>query len=176
MTGTDRPPGPAAPGMRATDRPAAPAPPPTLLRAADEVAGLAPDLGWSEASGLVEGLLDGLAHVLADAATDRDQPRPQPLVVGAIGGTDRTPDHASCRATAGRLRVLAVELARHPAPWAGEASGVMTDLGDLLDQVADRTRRGALTRADKGVVLRRLHGLHRRLREVLPTHPGQDVR
>ncbi|KUG53660.1 hypothetical protein AVL62_02465 [Serinicoccus chungangensis] len=172
MTGIDRPPGPTAarPPSGAVSRPAA------LLRAAEEVSLLAPDLGWSEASGLVEALLDGVAHVLADAATGLDRPRPQPLVVGAIGGADRVPDHAGCRAAAGRLRALAGEVLPHPAPWVTEAAGVMTELGDLLDRVADRTRSGTLTRADKGVVLRRLHGLHRRWRAVLPGPGGQDVR
>ncbi|WP_298747802.1 hypothetical protein [uncultured Serinicoccus sp.] len=172
MTGIDRPPGPTAARQRSGAGPA----PATLLRAAEEVSALAPDLGWSEASGLVEALLDGVAHVLADAATDRDRPRPQPLVVGAIGGTDRLPDHAGCRAAAGRLRALSGELLPHPAPWVAEAATVMTELGDLLDRVADRTRSGALTRADKGVVLRRLHGLHRRWRAALPEPGAQDVR
>lgn len=172
MTGSIRPSGPTEAGPRAGDETGAA----TLLSAAQEVGGLAPDLGWSEASGLTEALLDGIAHVLADAADGRAEPRPQPLVVGAIGAADRLPDHAGCRAAAGRLRALARPLDAHPTGWASDTASVMTELGDLLDRVADRTRRGALSRADKSVVLRRLHSLQRRLREALPAHTGQDVR
>lgn len=172
MTGSIRPSGPTEAGLRTGEDTGSVA----LVRAAHEVAGLAPDLGWSEASGLVDALLDGIAHVLADAADGRAEPRPQPVVVGAIGAPDRLPDHAGCRAAAGRLRSLARSLETHPARWAGDTASIMTDLGDLLDRVADRTRSGALSRADKGVVLRRLHSLGRRLREALPAHPGQDVR
>lgn len=135
-----------------------------LLHAVDELAGLAPDLGWSEASGVTEALLDGLAHRLADAATDREEPRPLPLVVGAIGEPDRPPDHASCRAASARLRALSPLLTADPRPWASEGGTIMVELGDLLDHLAERTRRAALTGSDKGVVLRRLHALQRRLR------------
>ncbi|ANS78398.1 hypothetical protein SGUI_1002 [Serinicoccus hydrothermalis] len=149
--------------------------PSALLRAAEEISGLAPDLGWAEASGMAEGLLDSVSHLLADAASGRDAPRPQPLVVGAIGGADRTPDHAGCRAAAARLRAHAPTLADHPRPWVATAAGVLDDLADLLDQVADRTRRGALGRSDKGVVLRRLHRSQQRLRDTLPPEDPQAV-
>lgn len=137
-----------------------------VLRAADDLTALAPDLGWAEATGLADALVDALAHRCVDLAAGRGQPGPLPLVVGAIGGTDAAVDHASCRASAARLRALAPVVAASPdAPsWAGVTASVMTDLADLLDQVADRSRRGRLTLVDKGVTLRRLHGLHRQLR------------
>lgn len=135
-----------------------------LLRAVEEVSSLAPDLGWSEASGVAEAVLDGVAHRLADAATAREEPTPLPLVVGAIGGPDRLPDHASCRAAAARLRTLAPLLEQRHTSWERRAGSVMADLGDLLDRIADRTRSGSLTFSDKGVALRRLHALQRSLR------------
>lgn len=143
---------------------APPTPPEALLRGVEELVELAPDLGWSEASGVAEALLDGLAHRMADASTDRQEPRELPLVVGAIGGPDRVPDHAACRATSARLRALAPLLSDDPRPWVRQGATVMVELGDLLDQLAERTRREALTVPDKGVVLRRLHALQRRLR------------
>ena len=150
----------------------APAPvdadPGRLLRAAEEISGLAPDLGWAEASGLTEGVLDAVSHLLADAASGRDTPRPQPLVVGAIGATDRLPDHAGCRAAAARLRAHTPALGDHPVAWVATAAGVLDEVAALLDQVADRTRRGVLGPGDKGVVLRRLHRCQRRLRAALP--------
>ena len=84
------------------------------------------------------------------------------------GATDQTVtvDHASCRAAAARLRALSPVLAQ-AAPeraWAGAAGQVMGDLAGLLDRLADLSRTRPLTAADKGVVLRRLHGLARRLR------------
>lgn len=139
-----------------------------LLRAADELTALAPDLGWAEATGLTDALVDALAHRCVDLAADREEPSPLPVVVGAIGGADSPVDHASCRAAAARLRAVA------PVVQAGSAAGgpawavgtvtVLTDLADLLDHVAGRSRRRPLTLVDKGVVLRRLHGMHRQLR------------
>lgn len=137
-----------------------------VLRAADDLTSLAPDLGWAEATGLADALVDALAHRCVDLAAGREQPGPLPLVVGAIGGADAAVDHASCRAAAARLRTLApvVTAVADAPPWAGATASVMTDLADLLDRVADRSRRGRLTLVDKGVTLRRLHDLHRQLR------------
>ncbi|WP_151524301.1 hypothetical protein [Serinicoccus kebangsaanensis] len=172
MTGIRGPAGDArGPATASGERDAA-----ALLRGAEEVSGLAPDLGWSEASGLTEGLLDALAHLLADIASGRSAPRPQPVVVGAIGGADRAPDHAGCRAAAARLRAHAPVVSRRAHPCAAGAAAVMTDLADLLDQVADRSRRGALGGSDKGVVLRRLHRLHARVRDTLTGAGDQAVR
>lgn len=140
------------------------APAAALLRAVDEVAGLAPDLGWGEATTVAEALLDQLAHRLADAAAGQDEPTELPLVVGAIGGADHTPDHASCRAVAARLRATAPLLAARHTGWERQAASTMVQLGELLDQVADRTRRGRISVSDKGIVLRRLHALQRGLR------------
>ena len=135
-----------------------------LLQAVDEVAGLTPDLGWGEATTVVEALLDQLAHRLADAASGQEQPTELPLVVGAIGGADHTPDHASCRAVAARLRATAPLLTARHTGWERQAGETMVQLGDLLDQVADRTRRDRIRASDKGVVLRRLHVMQRALR------------
>lgn len=137
-----------------------------VLRVADDLTALAPDLGWTEATALTDALVDALAHRCVDLATDREQPTTLPLVVGAIGGVDGTVDHASCRAAAARLRALApVVAARSDGPaWASGTASVMTDLADLLDHVAGRARQRPLTLVDKGVTLKRLHGLHRQLR------------
>ncbi|WP_161600196.1 hypothetical protein [Serinicoccus marinus] len=150
----------------------APAPvdadPGRLLRAAEEISGLAPDLGWAEASGLTEGVLDAVSHLLADAASGRDTPRPS-----------RSSSAPSVPPTASRT-TPAAGLPRHgseptPPPWATTRSpgsppraGVLDEVAALLDQVADRTRRGVLGPGDKGVVLRRLHRCQRRLRAALP--------
>lgn len=136
------------------------------LRAVEDLQAVAPDLGWAEANALVDALVDALAHRLVDVAADRDEPTPLPPVVGAIGGADGPVDHASCRAAAARLRALSPVLAQ-AAPewaWAGAAGQVMGDLAGLLDRLADLSRTRPLTAADKGVVLRRLHGLARQLR------------
>ena len=161
------PPRPPGPGPRPGDVALQPdgAAAAAALLAADELTALAPDLGWAEASGLADGLIDALAHRCVDVAAGRLEPTPLPLVVGAIGGPDGPVDHASCRAAAARLRAAArvPALASH-LPWAAGAAQGMTELAELLDHVADRSRSRPLTLADKGVVLRRLHALHRQLR------------
>lgn len=136
------------------------------LRAADELAALTPDLGWGEATGLVDALVDALAHRCVDLAGGREEPTQLPAVLGAIGGVEGPVDHASCRAAAARLRALSPVLsgAGPEQGWADTAGQVMVDLAELLDRIADLARTRTLTGADKGVVLRRLHGLHRQLR------------
>lgn len=134
------------------------------LLAADELQSMAPDLGWSEASSVAQGVLDVLAHRLVDLADDRPEPTVLPLVVGAIGGADQPLDHASCRAAAARLRSQAALLLTSAHGWAQTSGTVMVDLADLLDLAADRSRTRVLTRADKGVLLRRLHAMQRALR------------
>lgn len=140
-------------------------------RAARELEALAPDLGWPEATGLVDGLVDGLAHRCVDVAAGRDEPTPLPLVVGAIGGPDRAVDHASCRAAAARLRATAAGLRQAGADraWALSAAAAATELAELLDHVADRARAGGLRPTEKGVVLRRLHAVQRQLRDPSTT-------
>lgn len=139
-----------------------------VLRAADDLTSLAPDLGWTEATGLTDALVDALAHRCVDLAADREEPTTLPLVVGAIGGADGPVDHASCRAAAARLRALVpvveARVASDGPAWGAGTAAVMADLADLLDQVAGRSRQRTLTRVDKGVTLRRLHGMHRQLR------------
>lgn len=140
--------------------------PEVVLRAVEELHALAPDLGWAEASGLADALVDGLAQRCVDVAAGRAEPSTLPHVVGAIGGPDRPLDHASCRAAAARLRALAPALSEGPDPtaWAVETGAVMVDLADLLERLAHLARTRSLGAADKGVTLRRLHALQRRLR------------
>lgn len=139
-----------------------------LLHAADDLTALAPDLGWAEATGLTDALVDALAHRCVDLAAGRGEPTTLPVVVGAIGGSDGPVDHASCRAAAARLGSIApvvqAQVASGGPAWAAGTAAVMTDLADLLDQVAARSRQRPLTLADKGVALRRLHKMHRLLR------------
>jgi hypothetical protein len=138
----------------------------------EELQPVAPDLGWTEATALVDALVEALAHRLVDLGAGRAEPSPLPVVTGAVGGADAEPDHASCRAAAARLRRVAPVLLDGGPGYAGDAGAVMTDLADLLDRLADRTRRGRLQRSDKAVVLRRLHALRRRLH---PLGPGPTV-
>lgn len=133
----------------------------------DDLQGAAPDLGWPEATGLVDGLVDTLGHLLVDVSRGQARPTEVPMVVGAIGGADRPPDHASCRAAASTLRRATAVLEEHPTGWAGSGREVALDLADLLEHTADLSRRGRLTIAHKGVVLRRLHEMRRRLGETL---------
>lgn len=137
-----------------------------LWRAAQELEALAPDLGWPEATGLVDGLVDGLAHRCTDLASGRTEPTALPLVVGAIGGPERPTDHASCRAAAARLRVVAATLRGSAGDlgWGVRAADAAAELAELLDHVADRARTTGLRTGDKGVVLRRLHAVQRGLR------------
>jgi hypothetical protein len=135
------------------------------LQAADDLTALAPELGWAEATGLTDALIDTLAHRCVDLAAGRPEPTTLPAVLGAIGGADAAPDHASCRAAAARLRALAPAVGQHDGlAWTAPTADVMLGLADLLDHVAERSRRRPLTLTDKGVVLRRLHALHRQLR------------
>lgn len=135
-------------------------------RAARELEALAPELGWSEATGLVDALVEALAHRCLDVARGRDEPTPLPLVAGAVGGPDQAADHASCRAAAARLRATASTLRQQDPDrvWVVGAAQAAADLAELLDHVADRTRTGGLRPSDKGVVLRRLHAVQRQLR------------
>ena len=157
----DRP----APGP-GTRSPARPAPPRgEVLRAVDDLQGAAADLGWDEATGLADALVDALSHLLVDLADGSAAPTPQPLVVGAIGGAARAVDHASCRAAAATLRRVAPVLGDGP-PWAAEAAGVALELAELFDKVAEDGRSGRVPPGHKGVVLRRLHALQRRLQAL----------
>lgn len=145
-------------------------------RAARELETLAPDVGWAEATGLVDGLVDALAHRCVDLAAGRGEPTPLPLVAGAIGGTDRPADHASCRAAAARLRAAAATLRQDGGEhgWALDAARAAGDLAELLDHVADRTRARSLRASDKSVVLRRLHAAHRLLHVPQDPHDPHD--
>ena len=137
-----------------------------VLGAVDDLQGAGPDLGWPEATGLTDGLVDALSHLLVDLADGAPVPGPRPLVVGAIGGPGRPVDHASCRAAAATLRRVAPVLLGGGHAWSVSAGEVALDLGELLDQVADSGRTGRLAPSSKGVVLRRLHALQRRLQAL----------
>ncbi|HSP59551.1 MAG TPA: hypothetical protein VLO09_00680 [Ornithinimicrobium sp.] len=137
-----------------------------VLLAVEDLQTATADLGWPEATGLADGLVDALAHLLVDVADGAEQPSPRPTVVGAIGGPPRPVDHASCRAAAATLRRVAPAFAGAPPSWAAAAGGVCTELADLLDHAADLGRSGRLTLSHKGVVLRRMHALQRRLQAL----------
>jgi hypothetical protein len=137
-----------------------------LLRAVEDLQGAAADLGWPEATGLADGLVDALSHLLVDLADGAPSPSPQPAVVGAIGGPPRPVDHASCRAAAATLRRAALVLLGSGHRWAAEGGEVALALAGLLDQVAEHGRTGRVSPAHKGVVLRRLHHLQRRLQAL----------
>ncbi|MGC5583315.1 hypothetical protein ACQE98_04085 [Ornithinimicrobium sp. W1679] len=156
---TGRSPQPADPDLLPVDEGRSEA----VLLAVDDLQTATADLGWPEATGLCDGLVDALAHLLVDLADGAAHPSPRPTVVGAIGGSPRPVDHAACRAAAASLRRVAPTFEGSPAPWAGGAGSVCTELAELVDQVADLDRTGRLTLAHKGVVLRRLHALQRRL-------------
>lgn len=135
-------------------------------RAVKDLEMLAPDLGWPEATALVDAVIEGLTHRLVDVAAGRAEPSTLPLTAPPVGGHEGPADHASCRAAAARLRAarpVLLEDAEH-RPWATAAAGVAEDLAELLDQVADRSRAGLHRPTDKSVALRRLHGLARQLR------------
>lgn len=136
------------------------------LAAVEDLQGESADLGWPEASSLGDALVDALAHLLVDLASGAVSPSAQPTVVGAIGGMPRSLDHASCRACAGSLRRAASVFTQASAAWAPPAGEVALDLADLLDHAADLERGGRLTLGHKGVVLRKLQSLGRRLREL----------
>lgn len=138
------------------------------LAAVEDLQRVAPDLGWGEATGLADGVVDALSHLLVDLADGATTPTARPLVVGAIAGPAAAPDHASCRSAAATLRRVAPVLRRGAAElaWAAEAGEVALDLAELLDQVADQARSGRLALAHKGVVVRRLHVLQRRLQAL----------
>ncbi len=136
------------------------------LAALDDLHDAAADLGWDEATGLVDALVDHLAHLLVDLADGATTPTRRPVVVGAIGGPARPVDHASCRTAAAALRRVERVLRAGAPGWAPAAGDVALDLSELLDQVADRHRTGRLTPSDKSVVLRRVNVLARRLRAL----------
>lgn len=136
------------------------------LSALDDLQGAAADLGWDEATGLVDSVVDDLAHLLVDLADGATAPTARPVVVGAIGGPARPVDHASCRSAAASLRRVSTVLRDGGTPWAPEAGAVALDLSELLDQLADRHRSGRLAPSHKSVVLRRIHALQRRLRAL----------
>lgn len=140
--------------------------PTAVLLAVEDLQDATADLGWPEATGLCDGLVDALAHLLVDLADGSELPSPRPTVVGAIGGPTRPLDHASCRAAAAALRRVAPTFGAAGPPWAEGAGQVCTDLADLVDRVADLGRSGRLTPSSKGVVLRRLHALQRRLQAL----------
>lgn len=129
----------------------------------DDLQSTAADLGWSQANGLVDALIDNLAHLLVDAAAQRPQPAPHPQVVGAIGGPDGALDHASCRTAVAALRRSGAALLAGPTCWAREAGGVALDLADLLEECVEQERRRVVRPGVKGVVVRRLRSLQRRL-------------
>lgn len=149
------------PSTRAPDAPLTAA-----LLAVEDLQGSAADLGWPEVTGLADALVDALSHLLVDLAGGASRPTPRPLVVGAIGGPPRPVDHASCRAAAASLRRVAPLLLDGSPAWAPEAGTVAVELADLVDHAADLARSGRLTPAHKGVVLRRLHALQRRLQAL----------
>lgn len=139
----------------------------------DDLQGQSPDLGWPDASSLVDALVDALSHLLVDVGEGARTPSPRPEVIGALGGAPGSLDPASCRATAGSLRRAGSTLHeaaraddRDGATWAGRAGDVALDLADLLESLADQARSGRLTPSHKGPVLRRLRGLQRELATV----------
>ncbi|MFK5633014.1 hypothetical protein [Ornithinimicrobium sp. LYQ103] len=152
--------GPPSP-TRPTDAPLA-----APLLAVEDLQGSAADLGWPEVTGLADALVDALSHLLVDLAEGAKLPTPRPHVVGAIGGPARPVDHASCRAAAASLRRVAPLLLDGDPAWAPPAGAVAVDLADLVDHTADLARSGRLATAHKGVVLRRLHALQRRLQAL----------
>ncbi len=158
----DRP----APGPGTRPRAPSPLPRAQVLRSVDDLQGAAPDLGWPEATGLVDGLVDALAHLLVDVADGAARPGRQPLVVGAIGGPERPLDHASCRAAAATLRRVAPVLLDGGPSWAAAGADVALELADLLDRTADHARAARVPPGAKSVLLRRLHALQRRLQAL----------
>lgn len=157
---------PTAPGS-GSRAPARPGPSrAAVLRAVEDLQGAAPDLGWPEATGLADGLVDALSHLLVDLADGSASPSPRPLVVGAVGDVPRPLDHASCRAAAATLRRVAPVLLDGGPSWAPGAGEVGLELAALLDQLADHERGGRVSPSTKGVVLRRLHALQRRLQAL----------
>lgn len=138
-----------------------------LVAAVEDLQEHGPDLGWPEASSLADALIDTLSHLLVDLAAGAATPSPRPQVIGALGAGEGALDAASCRATAASLRRagrLMTEAARPGgSSWAGAAGEVALDLADLLETTAAQGRAGRLAPMHKGPVLRRLHGLRRRL-------------
>lgn len=137
--------------------------PSTALAAVDDLQGEGADLGWPEATGLADSLVDALSHLLVDLGAGHSSPTPRPAVVGAIGGPAGPLDHASCRTAAAALRRAGGLLVEGGQPWTQEAAAVAMELADLLDRCAELARSGRLPERSKGVVLRRLRGLQRRL-------------
>ncbi|WP_122262304.1 hypothetical protein [Ornithinimicrobium cerasi] len=133
------------------------------LALVEDLQGTGADLGWPEATVLVDALVDVICHLLVDLGSGRPVPTPRPAVVGAIGGTVGRLDHASCRAATPALRRAGSALLGDARGWAVAAGEVALDLADLLARCAERDRAGRLRPGDKSVVLRELHGLQRRL-------------
>lgn len=142
------------------------APRAAALAALDDLQDAAADLGLDEATGLVDALVDDLGHLLVDLAQDAAAPTPRPLVVGAIGGQERPVDHASCRVAAAALGRVSGVLAAGAPSWAPPAGVVAEQLAALLIQVADTPRGGQLSPSARGVVVRRVNTLSRRLRSL----------
>lgn len=147
------------PGTRATSRAEA-------LAALDDLQEAAADLGWDEATGLVDALVDELGHLLVDLAEGAPTPTPRPDVVGAIGGPTRAVDHASCRVAAAALRRVSAVFATGGTPWAPAAGVIADELAGLLLKVADQPRGGHLPPSARGVVVRRVSAWRRRLRSL----------
>ncbi|AXH95813.1 hypothetical protein [Ornithinimicrobium avium] len=136
------------------------------LAALDDLQDAAADLGMDEATGLVDAVVDDLGHLLVDLAEGSSAPTPRPRVVGAIGGPARPVDHASCRVAAAALGRVSAVLAAGAPVWAPPAGVVAEKLADLLIQVADTPRGGQLSPSARGLVVRRVNALSRRLRSL----------
>jgi hypothetical protein len=135
------------------------------LALVEDLQGTGADLGWPEATGLVDAIVDALCHLLVDLGQGQPSPTPRPAVVGAIGGVPRPLDHASCRAASASLRRAGSALLGSDGPgWARDAGEVALDLAALLERCVERDRAGRLRPLSKSVVQRELHGLQRRLR------------
>ena len=123
-----------------------------------------PDLGWPEASNLVDALVDTLSHLVVDLGAGAEVPSPHPEVIGAVGGVAGPVDAPSCRTCAASLRRAAHLLANEgSAAWPQRAAEVALDLADLLEQCADLARSARLAPTHKAVVIRRLRALQRSL-------------
>lgn len=157
----DRPP----PGADVAPRPRA-ATRAQALAALDDLQDAAADLGWDEATGLVDALVDDLGHLLVDLAEGAPSPTPRPTVVGAIGGPVRAVDHASCRVAAAALRRVSLVFAAGGTSWAPVAGTVAEELAGLLLQVAETRRGGQLPPSARGVVVGRVSAWSRRLRSL----------
>lgn len=137
-----------------------------VLAALDDLQDAAADLGWDEATGLVDGLVDDLGHLLVDLAEGAAAPTHRPRVIGAIGGPTRPVDHASCRVAAAALGRVSTVFATGGTSWAPGAAKVADELAGLLLTVADTPRGGHLPPSARGVVVRRVNTWARHLRSL----------